>query len=116
MRSGNNVVSAVNRLTESKWMPFVRRAARAHMLDVDDVLNTDVHRPDVVALRRRIWATIRWTDGRSYPSVGSLWGGADHTSVLQGVRWYEQYLAAEYARPRPIVSVASSTVDKRCAA
>lgn len=48
--------------------------------------------------RRRIWMILRHTrPDLSYPDIGRLFGGMDHTTILSGVRKAERELQASYA-------------------
>ena len=73
----------------------VRRIAREHECTVEDLYGASRH-PTVTRARFRAYAVLRWSTGLSLPEIGLIFN-RDHTTILAGVRKYEDELNAEGA-------------------
>lgn len=84
-----------------RWglLDTAKAVAKEHLVPLDRMLDLRVKMPRACEARRRLWTLIRHTLAWSYPEIASLWG-ADHTSIMSGVKKCEARLEAQYAPRR----------------
>lgn len=81
----------------AKVRAIVQSVAKAHGVTMDDMLSERRSRPIAWPRQEAMWR-VRQATPFSYPTIGRLFGGRDHTTVLHGVTAFE-------ARLRPWLDV-----------
>ena len=59
--------------------------------------------PSITYARHHFIAVLRWSTFLSYPEIGALVGGRDHTTIIAAERRYERTLNGEAPAPTPYV-------------
>jgi len=67
----------------------IREVAEAHNVSLERMMSYDSHE-DISSIRREAMWKARKVSSLSYPLLGKLFGGRDHTTILHGVRAYEE--------------------------
>ena len=67
----------------------VLRICQAYGITFDGITSRSRYKT-VVRARHHAWAIIRNSTAMSYPEIGAVWGGYDHTSIIAGIRKHER--------------------------
>jgi chromosomal replication initiation ATPase DnaA len=70
---------------------IIRQVALKHRFLPEKLTGHGKYRP-LVHARQEAWFRILMETGYSYPRIGRITGGFDHTSVLYGVRQYARLM------------------------
>ena len=80
------------RLVAPKWKQIAREVGKKHGVSLNELVSHRRSRPIVVARHEAFWRCRNETS-LSYPQIGRLFGGRDHTTVLWGIRQHEKRIA-----------------------
>jgi chromosomal replication initiation ATPase DnaA len=70
---------------KERALAIAKEAAVEHGVTLDEIRGSS-RRPHIVAARHEAWLRIRNVMHLSYPSIGSVFFGVDHTTVIHGCR------------------------------
>lgn len=68
--------------------------AHRHGITADEMADTQIRRPRVVAARREAAVRLRRELGMSYPQIAKVLGYKDHTTVMHAIRRATRQLEA----------------------
>ena len=75
----------------------IREVAEAHTVSTSRMMSYDRH-ADISAIRHEAMWKARKVSGLSYPLLGRLFAGRNHTTIIHGVAAYEDRLARDKLR------------------
>lgn len=91
---------------------IIKEVCERHRLSPSAVLSRS-RMNEIVIARHEIWHRVRSELGWSYPRIGKVIGGFDHTTVLSGVRAHEarksQVGVARVWKGKPVAGYVSQT-------
>jgi chromosomal replication initiation ATPase DnaA len=66
----------------------VLRICEKHGVTFNAIISRSRYK-SVVRARHHAWTLIRNSTDMSFPEIGLVWGGMDHTSIIHGVKQHE---------------------------
>lgn len=77
----------------SRWRLIVKEVAAKHGVTVEDLVGRS-RVPAIVAARHEAMFRVRKETTHSLPHIGRLFGGRDHSTVLNAMRRHAERIAA----------------------
>ena len=94
-RSYKNMLQIAHNTLTSSFSPGRKRAieiAQKHGISFKSMISKNRNKYFVIARHEAMWEMHKM--GISYPRIGIILGGRDHTTCMHGVRQHEKRLAA----------------------
>jgi len=91
-----------NLIARNLWPLFVRICSE-HFTRPPEVL-AGSRMKKAAAARHHFIAVVRWSLGLSYPEIGKMLGGFDHSTIMCAERKWERVLADRFALSFPLLT------------